>query len=60
MAQHGSLIVRLFGHADISWDGSPLKSAKRATTLAMLARIILERGKAISRESLAFYAFPRR
>ncbi|HTA39061.1 MAG TPA: AAA family ATPase, partial [Candidatus Acidoferrales bacterium] len=58
MTQHGRLIVRLFGHADISWDGAPLKFAKRATTLAMLARIILERGKAISRESLAFTLFP--
>ncbi len=58
MAHDGGLIVRLFGQADIRWNGSPLKFAKRATTLAMLARIVLQLGAPISRESLAFTLFP--
>jgi DNA-binding SARP family transcriptional activator len=58
MAQDSGLTIRLFGQADVSWNGAPVKFAKRATTLAMLARIVLERGKAISRESLAFALFP--
>ena len=58
MAQGDGLVIRLFGHADISCDGSPLKFAKRATTLAMLAHLVLQRGRAISRESLAFTLFP--
>jgi DNA-binding SARP family transcriptional activator len=58
MAQGSGLTIRLFGQADVSWDGVPVKFAKRATTLAMLARIVLERGKAIARESLAFTLFP--
>ena len=58
MAQSDGLVIRLFGHADVSWDGSPVKFAKRATTLAMLAHLVLQRGRAISRESLAFTLFP--
>jgi predicted ATPase/DNA-binding SARP family transcriptional activator len=58
MARDSGLSVRLFGQADVSWDGSPLKFAKRATTLAMLARIVLQRGTPIARESLAFTLFP--
>ncbi len=58
MAQGDGLVIRLFGHADISCDGSPLKFAKRATTLAMLAHLVLQRGRAIPRESLAFTLFP--
>lgn len=57
MAQGDGLAIRLFGHADISWDGPPLKFAKRATMLAMLAHLVLQRGRAISRESLAFTFF---
>ena len=40
-------------------DGVPVKFAKRSTTLAMLALIVLQRGRTISRESLAFTLFPR-
>jgi DNA-binding SARP family transcriptional activator len=53
-----SLDIRLFGCADVRAAGAPVKLAKRATTLAMLAFIILKRGQAIARESLAFTLFP--
>jgi DNA-binding SARP family transcriptional activator/tetratricopeptide (TPR) repeat protein len=52
------LEIRLFGHANVNVAGEPVKFAKRATTLAMLARIILQRGALLSRESLAFTLFP--
>ncbi|MEO6836222.1 MAG: AAA family ATPase [Candidatus Tumulicola sp.] len=54
----GQLVVRLFGQANVSYAGVPVKFAKRSTTLAMLALIVLKRGQAISRESLAFTLFP--
>ncbi len=50
--------MRLFGQANVGWAGSPIKFAKRATTFSMLARIILQHGHALSRESLAFTLFP--
>src|ERR1700689_35595 len=53
-----SLDIRLFGRASVSAGGVPVKFAKRATTLAMLALILLQRGQTISRESLAFTLFP--
>jgi DNA-binding SARP family transcriptional activator len=52
------LDIRLFGHAHVSADGVPVKFAKRSTTLAMLAMIVLRRGQSIGRESLAFTLFP--
>jgi DNA-binding SARP family transcriptional activator len=52
------LEIRLFGHANVSAGGEPVKFAKRGTTLAMLALVILQRGAALSRESLAFTLFP--
>jgi DNA-binding SARP family transcriptional activator len=52
------LEIRLFGHANVSAAGVPVKFAKRSTTLAMLALVILRRGAAISRETLAFTLFP--
>lgn len=52
------LAVRLFGQANVSYAGVPVKFAKRSTTLAMIALIVLKRGQAISRESLAFTLFP--
>jgi predicted ATPase/DNA-binding SARP family transcriptional activator len=54
----GQLDIRLFGHANVSFAGVPLKFAKRSTTLAMLACILLKRGQPISRESLAYLLFP--
>jgi DNA-binding SARP family transcriptional activator len=54
----GRLDIRLFGRPDASVDGVPVKFAKRATTLAMLSLIVLQRGSALSRESLAFTLFP--
>jgi DNA-binding SARP family transcriptional activator/energy-coupling factor transporter ATP-binding protein EcfA2 len=53
-----TLDIRLFGRASVSAGGVPVKFAKRATTLAMLALILLQRGQTISRESLAFTLFP--
>jgi DNA-binding SARP family transcriptional activator len=52
------LEIRLFGHANVSFAGSPVKFAKRSTTLAMLALLVLQRGKPMTRESLAFTLFP--
>jgi DNA-binding SARP family transcriptional activator len=50
--------VRLFGQANVTWAGVPIKFARRSTTLAMLALLVLARGKPLSRESLAFTLFP--
>ncbi len=52
------LEIRLFGQPDIRYDGAPVKFAKRSTTLAMLALLVLKGGRALSRESLAFTLFP--
>ncbi len=52
------LEVRLFGQADVRYAGEPVKFAKRSTTLAMLALLVLKHGHEISRESLAFTLFP--
>ncbi|MGA8574095.1 MAG: AAA family ATPase [Candidatus Cybelea sp.] len=52
------LEVRLFGQADIRYNGTPVKFAKRSSTLAMLALLVLKRGLAVSRETLAFTLFP--
>jgi DNA-binding SARP family transcriptional activator len=50
--------VRLFGQANVTYAGVPVKFARRSTTLAMLALLVLQRGKPMSRESLAFTLFP--
>lgn len=52
------LEVRLFGQPDVHVAGAPIKFAKRSTTLAMLAQLVLCRGRPLSRESLAFTLFP--
>jgi len=52
------LDIRLFGHANVSFAGVPLKFAKRSTTLAMLACVLLKRGRPMPRESLAYLLFP--
>jgi DNA-binding SARP family transcriptional activator len=54
----GGLDVRLFGEPDVRYDGAPLKFAKRPVTLAMLALLLLKRGRPLARESLAFTLFP--
>ncbi len=50
--------MRLFGQADIRCAGAPVKFAKRSTTLTMLALLVLKRGQAVARDSLAFTLFP--
>ena len=52
------LDIRLFGHANVSFAGVPLKFAKHSTTLAMLACVLLKRGRPMPRESLAICFFP--
>jgi predicted ATPase/DNA-binding SARP family transcriptional activator len=52
------LDIRLFGHADVTSGGASLKFSKRATTLAMLGYLVLKRGKAVSRDALAYVLFP--
>ena len=54
------LEVQLFGQPDIRIAGAPLKFAKRSATLAMIAMLVLKRGRPVSRESLAFTLFPDR
>ena len=53
-----TLEIRLFGQPDIRYAGAPIKFAKRSATLSMLALLVLKRGRALSRESLAFTLFP--
>jgi DNA-binding SARP family transcriptional activator len=57
-APAAGLEIRLFGNADARVAGVPVKFAKRSTTLAMLAMLVLRRGHAMTRESLAFTLFP--
>lgn len=57
-AHRGHLDIRLFGQARLTAGDGPIKFAKRNRTIALLARIILQRGAPISRESLAFSVFP--
>ncbi|HEY2476440.1 MAG TPA: AAA family ATPase [Candidatus Cybelea sp.] len=52
------LEIRLFGQPEILYGGVPVKFAKRSATLAMVAQLVLKRGRALSRESLAFTLFP--
>jgi len=52
------LEVKLFGQPDIRIAGAPVKLAKRSATLAMIAMLVLKRGRPVSRESLAFTLFP--
>ena len=52
------LEIRFFGQPEISYDGAPVKFAKRSATIAMLALLMLKGGRALSRQSLAFTLFP--
>jgi DNA-binding SARP family transcriptional activator len=52
------LEIRLLGHASIFVAGAPVKVARRATTLAMLGSIVLQRGRPVARDALAFTLFP--
>lgn len=58
MAPRRSLDVRLFGHGNVTIDGAPVKFAKRSTTLAMLAHLLLKRGQPVARDALAYLLFP--
>ena len=53
-----NLEVHLLGQARVCVDGAPIRFAKRSVTLAMLAYLILQRGRTVSRETLAFTLFP--
>ena len=57
-APSGQLDIRLFGQAGVCLNGTPIKFAKRNRTIAMLARIILQRGTPLSRDALAYSVFP--
>jgi DNA-binding SARP family transcriptional activator len=52
------LDVHLLGQARVCVDGTPVKFAKRAITMAMFAFLILQRDRAVPRETLAFTLFP--
>src|SRR5450755_3394627 len=58
MSAPAVLDVHLFGQARVCLDGTPVKFAKRAITMAMFAYLILQRHRAVSRETLAFTLFP--
>lgn len=53
-----ALDIRLFGQANVCAKGVPLRFAKRATTLGLLAYLILRRGAPVARAHLAFMLFP--
>ena len=53
-----NLEIRLFGHANASLGGVPIRFAKRATTLSLLAYLILKQGAPVARPTLAFTLFP--
>jgi len=53
-----SLEVRLLGQAGIFVDGEPVKLAKRATSLSLVAYLVLQRGAPVARTALAFILFP--
>jgi DNA-binding SARP family transcriptional activator len=56
-ALSGRLDIRFFGQASVRCNAVPIKFAKRDRTIAMLARIILQRGAPLSREALAYSVF---
>lgn len=58
MSASGLLDIRLFGQPNISAGGTPAKLARRATTIAMLAFLILRRNQPVTRSFLAFTLFP--
>src|SRR5664279_2481267 len=58
MTEPAVLDVRLLGQARVCVDGTPVKFAKRAITMAMFAFLILHRDRAVPRETLAFTLFP--
>lgn len=51
------LHIELFGHAGATAGGVPVRFAKRATTLSLLAYLILKNGAPVSRSTLAFTLF---
>ncbi len=53
-----ALEIRLLGQASVVAAGAPVKFAKRLTTLAMLAFVVLRRGRPVARDSLAYMLFP--
>lgn len=53
-----NLEIRLFGHANASLGSAPIRFAKRATTLSLLAYLILKQGAPVARPTLAFTLFP--
>jgi DNA-binding SARP family transcriptional activator len=57
-ATGGRLSVRLFGAAQFEASGEPVKFSKRNRTIALLAKIILQRGAPLARDTLAFTVFP--
>ena len=58
LAGHGELDIRLFGQASVGVPGTPVKLGKRATSLALIALVVLRGGRPVSRDSLAFTLFP--
>jgi predicted ATPase/DNA-binding SARP family transcriptional activator len=52
------LEIRLLGQPDVRASGAPVKLARRATTLTLLALLILRRRQPVARAFLAFTLFP--
>ena len=58
MRSNGALDVRLFGQPHVTASGTPVKFARRSTTITMLAFLILRRNQPVARTFLAFTLFP--
>jgi DNA-binding SARP family transcriptional activator/predicted ATPase len=57
MSTH-ALEIRLFGQPNVLASGIPVKLARRTTTIAMLALLVLRRRQPVTRTFLAFTLFP--
>ena len=58
MSTTGALDVRLFGQPQVTASGTPVKFARRSTTITMLGLLILKRSQPVARTFLAFTLFP--
>ncbi len=54
----GVLAIRLFGHTEMSVDGTPFKFATPRRSLHVLAYLLLNRTAPVTREYLAFLIYP--
>src|SRR5665213_4276009 len=58
MVPHARLDIRLLGQPSVRTHGAPIKLARPASTLALLALLVLRRRQPVARTFLAFTLFP--